>query len=58
MVDLAQAQERVEFLRMKYCALLKENEQLRGPELRTVCLYVSLWTVDMCVCVHACDVAC
>ena len=26
-VDLAQAQERVEFLRKKYCALLKEKEQ-------------------------------
>ena len=26
-VDLAQAQEREEFLRKKYCALLKEKEQ-------------------------------
>ena len=32
-VDLGQAQEREEFLRKKYCVLLKEKEQLCGPEL-------------------------
>ena len=48
--------EREEFLRKKYCALLKE----KGTNVWTRVMN-SVWicmSVDMCVCVHACDVAC
>ena len=51
MVDLAQAQEREEFLRKKYCALLKEKGTIVWTRVVFMNSVFMCMSVDRCVCV-------
>ena len=55
MVDLAQAQEREEFLRMKYCALLKEKGTIVWTRVMNSVFMCMSW---ICVFVYMCVMLC